>query len=190
MLIDLVNNIAFLMALVAAGQVVVSHSFQYPVNQQISLGLLFGGIAMLGMVNPVVFSPGVIFDGRTIVLAVAGVVGGPLTAAIGAGMAAVYRYQIGGSGVVVGMQDEDTPVPKLHPANCRFGRWLASPGTVPQGRQSAIQELVPLHVEIHEQARELILLRQQGQTDAAMARLPAFTDHRDRFLARLLALLD
>lgn len=103
MLANLVNNIAFLVALVAAGQVVIARTYHYAVNRQIALGLLFGGVAILGMANPVVFMPGVIFDGRTIVLAVAGVVGGPLPAAIGAGMAAFFRYQIGGSGALVGM---------------------------------------------------------------------------------------
>jgi len=55
MIADLINNTAFLIALVAARQIVV---------------------ALLGMVNPVHFSPGVLFDGRSIVLAVADVVGG------------------------------------------------------------------------------------------------------------------
>ncbi len=55
------------------------------------------------MANPVNFAPGVFFDGRSIVLAVAGVVGGGLTAAIAAGMAAFYRYQLGGIGAPVGI---------------------------------------------------------------------------------------
>ena len=58
---------------------------------------------MLGMVNPVNFAPGVIFDGRSIVLSVVGVVGGGVAAAIAAGMAAVFRYQLGGSGAAVGV---------------------------------------------------------------------------------------
>lgn len=103
MLANLINNIAFLIALVAAGQVVISHGYKTPEHRQIVLGLLFGAVAMLGMANPVTFLPGVIFDGRTIVLAVAGVVGGALAAAIGAVMAALYRYQIGGVGAMVGI---------------------------------------------------------------------------------------
>ena len=66
---------ALLVALVAAGQVVISHEYKTHAYGRIALGLLFGGVAILGMVNPFVFLPGVIFDGRTIVLAVAGVVG-------------------------------------------------------------------------------------------------------------------
>ncbi|MBL8454399.1 MAG: PAS domain S-box protein, partial [Zoogloea sp.] len=103
MFISLINNIAFLIALVAAGQVVISRSDKKPLNRQILLGLLFGGVAVLGMANPVSFSPGVFFDGRSIVLSVVGVVGGGVAAAIAAGMAAVFRYQLGGVGATVGV---------------------------------------------------------------------------------------
>jgi PAS domain S-box-containing protein len=103
MLINLVNNIAFLVALVAAGQIVVSHFHRKTLSRQVVLGLLFGFVTLLGMVNPLNFVPGVIFDGRSIVLAVAGVVGGGVTAAIAAGVAAVYRYQLGGPGAIVGV---------------------------------------------------------------------------------------
>ncbi|MCC7228408.1 MAG: EAL domain-containing protein [Burkholderiaceae bacterium] len=103
MLSTLINNIAFLVALVSAGQLVISHEYKSSTNRGIVLGVLFGGVAILGMVNPFVLMPGVIFDGRTIVLAVAGVVGGGLAAAIAAAMAAIYRFEIGGPGVIVGM---------------------------------------------------------------------------------------
>lgn len=103
MLANLINNIAFLIALVAAGQIVVLRDYARPLHRQILLGMLFGGVALLGMANPVHFSPGVLFDGRSIVLAVAGVVGGGVTAVIAATVAALYRYQLGGSGAVVGI---------------------------------------------------------------------------------------
>ncbi|MDD2667602.1 PAS domain S-box protein [Zoogloea sp.] len=103
MLINLINNIAFLVALVAAGQLVVSRFHKSSLNRQVLLGLVFGGVTLLGMVNPVNFAPGLIFDGRSIVLSVAGVVGGGVAGAIAAGMAAVYRYQLGGIGAPVGV---------------------------------------------------------------------------------------
>jgi PAS domain S-box-containing protein len=103
MLINLINNIAFLVALVAASQIVISRFHNNPLNRQLLLGLLFGGVTMLGMVNPVNFAPGVIFDGRSIVLSVVGVVSGGVAAAIAAGMAAIFRYQLGGSGAAVGV---------------------------------------------------------------------------------------
>jgi LytS/YehU family sensor histidine kinase len=103
MLITLINNIAFLIALVAAGQIVLRQFHNKTLNRQVLLGLLFGGVTLLGMLNPVTFVPGLIFDGRSIVLSVAGVVGGAITAAIAAIMAAIYRYQLGGIGAPVGV---------------------------------------------------------------------------------------
>ena len=103
MLVNLINNIAFLIALVAAGQILVSRFPVETLSRKASLGLLFGGVALLGMANPVGFLPGVFFDGRSIALAVVGVVGGGLAAIIAAGMAAVYRYQLGGIGAPVGI---------------------------------------------------------------------------------------
>lgn len=99
MLLNLVNNIAFLVALVAAAQLVIARFREDFFKKRLLLGLLFGAVAVLGMATPVVFEPGIIFDGRTIVLAVAGVVGGVLPAAI----AAAYRYSSGGAGVTVGV---------------------------------------------------------------------------------------
>jgi len=103
MLINLINNIAFLVALLAAGQLVVSRFHESSLKRHLLLGILFGGVTLLGMVNPVTFAPGLIFDGRSMVLSVAGVVGGGGAAAIAAGMAAVYRYQLGGIGAPVGV---------------------------------------------------------------------------------------
>ena len=103
MLLDLINNIAFLIALVAAGQIVISRFHGNSLNRQVVLGLLFGAVALLGMANPVNFSPGVIFDGRSIVLSVAGVVGGGVVAVIAAGMAAVFRVHLAGGGATVGV---------------------------------------------------------------------------------------
>ena len=103
MLINLINNIAFLIALAAAGQLVVSRVHKSSLQYSLVLGVLFGSVTLLGMANPVNFAPGVFFDGRSIVLAVAGVVGGGLAATIAAGMAALYRYQLGGLGAPVGI---------------------------------------------------------------------------------------
>ena len=103
MILSLINNIAFLVALVATGQIVISRFHKNPLHRQLLLGLLFGGVALLGMANPLNFSPGVLFDGRSIVLSVVGVVGGGVAALIAAGMAALYRYQLGGGGATVGV---------------------------------------------------------------------------------------
>eukprot|EP00825_Cyclidium_porcatum_P044318 TRINITY_DN647_c0_g2_i1.p1 TRINITY_DN647_c0_g2~~TRINITY_DN647_c0_g2_i1.p1 ORF type:complete len:110 (+),score=2.01 TRINITY_DN647_c0_g2_i1:581-910(+) len=63
MLINLINNIAFLVALVAAGLIVLKRFRNDTLHRQVLLGFLFGGVALLGMLNPVNFAPGIIFDG-------------------------------------------------------------------------------------------------------------------------------
>ncbi len=103
MLLSLINNIAFLVALVAAVQVVLARFHKNKPGRQVVLGLLFGCTTLLGMLNPVSFAPGLIFDGRSIVLLVAGLVGGGGAAAIAASMAAIYRYQLGGIGASIGI---------------------------------------------------------------------------------------
>ncbi len=103
MLINLINNIAFLIALVAAGQIVLARFHENTSGRQVVLGLLFGSVALLGMANPVNFAPGLIFDGRSIVLSVAGIIGGGVTAAIAAAMAGAFRFQLGGIGAPVGV---------------------------------------------------------------------------------------
>jgi PAS domain S-box-containing protein len=103
MLINLINNIAFLVALVAAGQIVFARFHKRTPGRQVLLGVLFGCVTLMGIANPVNFAPGLIFDGRSIVLSVAGVVAGGIPAAIAAGMAGVYRFQLGGIGASVGV---------------------------------------------------------------------------------------
>ncbi|WNK00690.1 LytS/YhcK type 5TM receptor domain-containing protein [Thalassospiraceae bacterium LMO-JJ14] len=66
-------------------------------------GSLFGSIAILGMAYPVTIEPGVIFDARTIILPLAGVFGGPVTAVIAGLLAGSYRAWLGGGGAVVGV---------------------------------------------------------------------------------------
>jgi len=104
MLTNLINNIAFMVALAATGQLILAHFRKETSTRNALLGLLFGGIAVLGMANPVSFAPGgVFFDGRSIVLAVAGVAGGGVAAGVAAVLAGVYRWQLGGMGAPVGV---------------------------------------------------------------------------------------
>ncbi|GAK52466.1 multi-sensor signal transduction histidine kinase [Candidatus Moduliflexus flocculans] len=66
-------------------------------------GLLFGVVAVLGMMMPLKLMPGIIFDGRSIVISVAGLFGGPLTAGIAAFICGAYRLYLGGAGTWVGV---------------------------------------------------------------------------------------
>lgn len=66
-------------------------------------GLLFGVVAVLGMMMPLRLMPGIIFDGRSIIISIAGLFGGPLMAGIAALICGAYRFYLGGAGAWVGI---------------------------------------------------------------------------------------
>jgi two-component system, sensor histidine kinase and response regulator len=101
--LNLIQNVALLVALAATYQVIRSRFEKNNVGYQILSGLLFGGAGIVGMITPINFAPGIIFDGRSIILSVSGLFGGPLVAAIAASMCATYRLWLGGGGAWVGV---------------------------------------------------------------------------------------
>jgi len=101
-IIELVHNTALLIALLALYQVLISRRLPHSRNGQLIFGLLFGLAAIIGMIDPVVHSPGIIFDGRSIIMAIAGYIGGPLVAGVSAVTASLYRLWLGGGGAPVG----------------------------------------------------------------------------------------
>lgn len=70
--------------------------------QALSQGVLFGIAAIIGMLHPLVLAPGLIFDGRSIMISISGLFFGPLAAAVSAGMALALRLQQGGPGALMG----------------------------------------------------------------------------------------
>ena len=103
MLLSLIYNTALLLALTAL----------YEINQRlwegcvwakrVSAGLVFGVIAIVGMLHPVMLAEGVFMDGRTVVLGVSGLHGGPVAALIAGLLAGAYRVWLGGTGTTVGI---------------------------------------------------------------------------------------
>lgn len=66
-------------------------------------GLLFGGVALIGMLNPFELAPGIIFDGRSVVLSLCALFFGPLAGLIALLMALTYRIYLGGGGLMTGV---------------------------------------------------------------------------------------
>ena len=101
--LSLLQNIALLVSLTFVHSLLVRRLS--PGNRifPVVAGLLFGGVALLGMLTPVVLQPGLIFDGRSIILAVAGLFGGPVSATIAALPAVLYRWWLGGVGAPMGI---------------------------------------------------------------------------------------
>jgi len=102
-IIDLLHNAALLLALIM-GYEYIGATYKFTsLPSRLLNGLLFGAVAIIGMLTPLHFAPGLIYDGRSIVLSVAGFIGGPLIAAISAVMAAAFRIYLGGVGTLPGL---------------------------------------------------------------------------------------
>ncbi len=74
-----------------------------PKLQKFLTGILFGSIAIAGMMMPLNFAPGIIFDGRSIILSIGALFGGVPVAIISTIMTIIYRSIIGGAGTYVGI---------------------------------------------------------------------------------------
>lgn len=103
MVIAILQNISLIILITMVYHYVIRDFTAKPLTVSIIGGLLFGSVSILAMMSPVRFEAGIIYDGRTIILAIAGLFGGPLTAAIAMVMAAAFRIlYIGGPGAIAG----------------------------------------------------------------------------------------
>ncbi len=98
-----IQNMTLLVAAIVVYTMIIRRWDKGSLQYSLGSGLLFGIVAILGMRMPFVLQPGVIFDGRSIILSIAGLFGGPLTALIAAVISAVHRVYIGGAGMYVGV---------------------------------------------------------------------------------------
>ncbi len=98
----LIHNASLLLALVLAHGLFIARLPRERLATQALIGLLFGITALLGMAYPVTFGP-LIFDGRTVVISMAGLFGGIPAAVISGLVATGYRALLGGLGVGMGI---------------------------------------------------------------------------------------
>jgi len=103
MLADLISSITLLLSLSLVYSLVVRHFYKQETILKVLSGILFGGIAILGMVFTIEISSGVITDFRTVVLSVAALFGGPVVAIISVALAGGFRLFLGGAGALVGL---------------------------------------------------------------------------------------
>lgn len=96
-------NVALLVVLSVIYGELVRHRSAYPVLVKILLGLLFGGLAIVGMNIPFNYSEGIFYDGRSIVLSLAGLFGGGIVALISGVLVSAFRIFVGGAGVYAGV---------------------------------------------------------------------------------------
>lgn len=103
LIIELIKNAALLVALVVLFQVTVSRKRRNQISHKILFGLLLGLVGVAVMMTPLTYGDGIFFDGRTILLFVGGVIGGPLVATLSALCMGAYRVWLGGAGMWVGL---------------------------------------------------------------------------------------
>ena len=101
--LDLILNLSLLVALsVISGFI----DQRWPRNTRMGMvlqGALFGGAAILGMLRPFQHGPGLIFDGRSVMVSLCALYFGPWSALIAGGATAVCRLSIGGVGTIMGV---------------------------------------------------------------------------------------
>jgi len=101
--LSLIHNISLLVALTFVHGLLIRHFRKNNTVYRFASGVLFGCVSVLVMMTPVTLQPGLIFDGRSIILAVAGFVGGIIPAFIAVVISALYRIWLGGVGVWQGV---------------------------------------------------------------------------------------
>ena len=104
MVLGIIHNISILLALS-----MLHYLFGLkPVNQykgvmEISLGVLVGMVGIVLMLSPWTLQPGLVFDSRSILLAVSGLIVGPIPTIIAMATTALYRIYMAGDGIVMGV---------------------------------------------------------------------------------------
>ncbi len=103
MILELLQNVALLVTL-SVGLQLLGRRLEQPGRlYKLVAGVLFGLVGVVAMATPLTFAPGLIYDGRSIILSLAGFIGGPLTAAVAVAISIVYRLWLGGVGTIVGV---------------------------------------------------------------------------------------
>ena len=100
---ELLNNATLLLTLAVVYSLFIARLPRERTAVRLLNGLLFGTVALVAMLYPVTLAPGLIFDGRTVVISLAGVFGGIPSGAVAALIATGYRAWLGGPGVYMGV---------------------------------------------------------------------------------------
>lgn len=100
--LDLIFNLALLVALSVVSGFLDKRFARETRQGQLLQGLLFGVVTVLGMLRPLVLGPGLIFDGRSVMLSLCALYFGPWAAAAAGAAALVCRILLGGMGLLTG----------------------------------------------------------------------------------------
>ncbi len=102
--LELADNSALLLAIaVFYDTLALKQHIRKPILQNIFTGILLGTIGILVMMNALQFSPGIIFDTRSIIVSLSGLIFGPVPAVLTIVMTGFYRFLRGGNGMWTGI---------------------------------------------------------------------------------------
>lgn len=110
LIIELIYNLGFLIALSVLSSFLDKKFPRITIQGKILQGILFGIVAVFGMLNPFVLAPGLIFDGRTIILSLATFFFGGIPGIIAGILSLIYRINLGGPGIYMGIATIISPV--------------------------------------------------------------------------------
>ena len=104
MVIGIIHNISILLALSMLHYLFARKSdLYYKGIREIILGVIIGFIGVILMMTPWTLQPGLVFDTRTVLLSVCGLIIGPIPTIIGMATTALYRIYMAGDGIVMGV---------------------------------------------------------------------------------------
>ena len=101
--LDLILNLSLLVSLSIVSAFVNRRWARHTRIGAAIQGLLFGGVAVVGMLRPLDVGHGVIFDGRSIMVSLCALFFGPLATAVAVVITVTYRLWIGGGGTLTGV---------------------------------------------------------------------------------------
>jgi PAS domain S-box-containing protein len=100
--IEIIYNLSLLVALSVITGFIWHKKNWSSITKSILQGLIFGSIAVIGMLYPLQFVEGVIFDGRSVVISLCGLFFGPVSVAVAGFLTIVLRIYQGGTGALTG----------------------------------------------------------------------------------------
>ena len=101
--LELIENLTVLIALSLLFTFILRYRNMSRLTGQFLAGILFGGVAAFGILYSFILETGIIFDGRSVILPMAGIFAGWPAALLAAIIASIARLIIGGAGIVPGL---------------------------------------------------------------------------------------
>ncbi len=100
--IEIIYNLSLLVTLSLLSAFIWNTQKLSYISKSVFQGFVFGIIAIVGMMYPLEFAEGVIFDGRSVVISLCGLFFGPVSVTVSSLMAVAFRIYQGGVGVLPG----------------------------------------------------------------------------------------